>query len=326
MEINPVLGDRRHRYGKIGILMGGPSSEREISLKSGKAVYESLVGANFDVTAVDIQSDNKEENINLLKPLGIDCAFIALHGRFGEDGQIQSILDALGITYTGSGEESSRLAMDKIASHRIFSDNALPAPKYEVLTKGSAVDPGAILKTFGLPVVVKPATHGSSVGLTIVDKMEDFKEALRLAFSFDDRILVEEYIKGREMTVGILDDKALPVIEILPKNRFFDFEAKYKAGMTDYIVPAQISERDFAKIQEAALRAHRLLGCYGCSRVDVILPKTGLPFVLEVNTIPGLTATSLLPKAAKTVGIDFNTLCLKLIKLAYEKKQESIKP
>lgn len=322
MGMNKINSDK---LGRIGILMGGPSSEREISLKSGKAVYEALSGTNIDVKAIDIQSDNEEINIDLLRPIGIDCAFIALHGRFGEDGQIQRILDKLGIIYTGSGEEASRLAMDKIASHRIFSDNALASPKYEVLLKGCSVDVEGILRSFDLPVVVKPATHGSSVGLTIVDKKEDLREALRLAFSFDDRILVEEYIKGREMTVGILEDKALPVVEILPKKRFFDFEAKYKAGMSDYIVPAQISEEEKKKVQEMALRAHKLLGCCGCSRVDVILPRNGSPFVLEVNTIPGLTATSLLPKAAKTVGIDFKALCLKLIQLAYEKKQESVR-
>ncbi|MDD4895103.1 MAG: D-alanine--D-alanine ligase [Candidatus Omnitrophica bacterium] len=307
-------------FGRIGVLMGGPSTEREISLKSGKAVYESLSQAGFEVSAIDIKTDGRDENIKLIESLGIDVAFIALHGRFGEDGQIQEILDTLKIPYTGSGVKASRLAMDKIASRKIFEASGLSVPRYkteEKVSYDSARERG--FNGFVLPLVIKPASHGSSIGLSIIEKEEYLDKALELAFSFDERIIIEEYIRGREVTVGILDEKFLPVIEIIPKKGFFDYEAKYHAGLTDYMVPAELPDEIAARIQEAALSAHKLLGCCGCSRVDLIIDSSNTPFVLEVNTIPGMTATSLLPKAAKVAGIDFSRLCTKLIELAYEK-------
>lgn len=307
------------KFGKIGILMGGPSSERDISLKSGQAVYDNLKGAGFDVVAIDIVTDNILANKKLIRSHNINCAFVALHGRFGEDGQVQKLLDALKMPYTGSGVKASRLAIDKIASRYIFEKNKLNVPKYKILKRAKHAK-DYTLKGFKLPLVIKPATHGSSIGLSIIDKKSDFKKAVDIAFSFDRNIIIEEYISGREITVGILEDKALPVIEIVPKNRFFDFEAKYHSGMTEYIVPAQIGISLAKKSQKAALSAHRLLGCFGCSRVDIILDKDNTPFVLEVNTIPGLTSTSLLPKAAKVKGIDFTKLCVKLLRLAYAKK------
>jgi len=309
-------------FGKIGVLMGGPSTEREISLKSGKAVYESLNQAGLEVVAIEIKTDRREENARLIKSHGIDIAFIALHGRFGEDGQIQEILDTLGIPYTGSGVAASRLGMDKIASRKIFEASGLAVPRYKVedrLSYNANWKPQH--NGFTLPLVVKPASHGSSIGLSIVDREENLDKSVDLAFSFDERIIIEEYIRGREVTVGILDEKALPVIEIIPKKRFFDYEAKYQTGMTEYVVPAELKEEIAQNIQKAALSAHKLLGCYGCSRVDMILSHEDIPFVLEVNSIPGLTLTSLLPKAAKAVGIDYLHLCIKLIQLAYEKTQ-----
>lgn len=308
------------KFGKIGVLMGGPSTEREISLKSGKAVYDSLIQEGFNAVAIDIKSEGQEENTRLIKSQEIDIAFIALHGRFGEDGQMQGILDTMGIPYTGSGVRASRLAMDKIASRTIFESSGLAVPRYKAEDRISYNANWKIHNNdFALPLVVKPATHGSSIGLTIVDRKENLDKSVDLAFSFDETIIIEEYIRGREVTVGILDEKPLPVIEIIPKNRFFDYEAKYEAGMTDYVVPAQLGDAVAQNIQETALSAHKLLGCYGCSRVDMILSNDKIPFVLEVNTIPGLTKTSLLPKAAKVVGIDFQHLCVKLIELAYEK-------
>ncbi len=309
------------QLGRIGILMGGSSTEREVSLKSGKAVLESLKKAGVDALGIDITTDNHQETAELIKLQNIDCAFLALHGRFGEDGQIQSILDSLKIPYTGSGANASRLAMDKVASRKLFKKQGLNVPKDLVLSKITGYDKSAILKEFGYPLVIKPATHGSSVGLTIVDKEEDLARAIDLAFSFDERVLVEEYVSGIESTVGILDGRVLPVVEIVPKNRFFDYEAKYKHGMTDYIVPARFHGDIILKLQESAYKAHTVLGCYGCSRVDIILSKDNLPFVLEVNTIPGMTETSLLPKAALVTGIDFTQLCIRLIELAYEKAQ-----
>ncbi|MDD5166278.1 MAG: D-alanine--D-alanine ligase [Candidatus Omnitrophica bacterium] len=308
---------KENKFGRVGVLMGGPSSEREISLKSGKAVYAALKESGIEVSAIDIQTDNVEENIRLLKSKKIDCAFLALHGRFGEDGSMQQILEDIKIPYTGSGVSASRLAMDKIASRKIFQDHGLKVPQYEVV-KGNA--DWEMDSDFVFPLVVKPATHGSSIGLSIVDKKEYLEEAVNLAFSFDHKVIIEEYIEGREVTVGILEEKPLAVIEIISKRRFFDYEAKYQAGMTDYIVPAKIEKKLSGKIQDIALLAHKLLGCSGCSRVDIILDKYNIPFVLEVNTIPGMTETSLLPKAAKIEGISFNALCIKLIRLAYEKK------
>lgn len=308
-----------NRFGRIGVLMGGPSTEREISLKSGKAVYESLKQFGFDVVYIDIKTDSREENIRLIKSYRINCAFIALHGCFGEDGQMQEILDNLKIPYTGSGVMASRLAMDKIASRKIFEIHGLNVPKYKIVDLYSYSANLNICDNLKFPLVIKPVTHGSSIGLSIVDKKENLDKAVELAFRFDKRLLIEEYIKGREITVGILGNEALPVIEIIPKKRFFDYQAKYQPGMTDYVVPAKLERELTKKIKDAALSSHRLLDCFGCSRVDMILSQNNIPFVLEVNTIPGLTQTSLLPKAAKTVGIEFSQLCIKLLELAYER-------
>ncbi|MDD5044746.1 MAG: D-alanine--D-alanine ligase [Candidatus Omnitrophica bacterium] len=307
-----------NNFGKIGVLLGGPSAEREISLKSGRAVYKALSDAGYDVVLIDIVDDDIKSNAILLKESAIDVAFIALHGHFGEDGPMQSILEELDIPYTGSGPMASKLAMDKIASRKIFKSRGLSVPKcLEVDDKAYRMD-----DALSLPVVVKPATNGSSIGLSIVENKNDFAKALETALSLDSRAIVEEYIKGREFTVGILNEKALPVIEVKPHNKFFDFEAKYKSGMTDYIVPAQIDERLSERAKEVGLAAHRALGCRGFSRVDMILGSDDNFYVLELNSIPGLTETSLLPKAARCVGIDFLKLCLILIEGAYEKNKD----
>ena len=306
-------------FGRIGVLMGGASSEREISLKSGKAVYEALKKSSLDVIPIDITTESAEENIRLINSCNIDCAFLALHGRFGEDGAIQKILEEMNLPYTGSGVIASKLAMDKAASRKIFEANDLHVPKYEEISKNSYNGGFDIDGKLQIPLVIKPVTHGSSIGLSIIDNKEGLSRAIGLAFEYDERALVEEYIKGRELTVGILDGLALPVIEIIPKKEFFDFEAKYRLGMTEYIVPAQLDEVTALRVQEAGFAAHKLLGCVGCSRVDIILSENNLAYILEVNTIPGMTATSLLPKAARTVGIEFGQLCITLIKLAYER-------
>jgi D-alanine-D-alanine ligase len=257
--------------------------------------------------------------MRLIKAKKISCAFIALHGRFGEDGGIQGVLSKLKIPYTGSGVRASRLAMDKIASRKIFQRHRLLVPRYKIVSR---VKSGKLnFNHLGFPLVVKPASHGSSIGLSIVAKSRDVRKAIDLAFKFDNRIMVEEYIKGRELTVGILEERALPVIEIIPKHSFFDYRAKYQKGLTDYVVPARLSLKVARRVKKAALTAHKLLGCSGCSRVDIMLDERNRAYILEVNTIPGFTSTSLLPKAAKKIGIDFVSLCVKLIKLAYEKTQ-----
>lgn len=307
-------------FGRVGVLMGGLSSEREISLKSGKAVLSALLDSGIEAVGIDIITDNIEENIKLLKDYNLNGVFIALHGRFGEDGEIQEILEKIDLPYTASGVRASRLAMDKISSLKILKTGGLCVPKFKFIEKSAYLKNRAFKNNLGLPLFVKPANHGSSIGLSLVERDEELPAAIQLAFQFNERVIIEEYIFGRELTVGVLGDEALPAIEIIPKNKFFDFQAKYQAGLTQYIIPARLEEDISRKVQRAALEAHRLLGCFGCSRTDIILTKDGSPYVLEVNTIPGMTSTSLLPKAAGIAGIDFNQLCIKLLELAYQSR------
>ncbi len=312
------------RFGRIGVLMGGPSTERDVSLKSGKAVYDSLKLLHLDVVPIDITTEDEAENMKLIRFHKIDCAFLALHGHFGEDGMVQQILDSLGIPYTGSGALSSKLAMDKVASRRILEVYGLPVPEYKVLERGTFIFNKKFVSSAKLPLVVKPAAHGSSIGLSIVDRITQLKGAIESAFKFDSRIIIEQYIPGRELTVGILDNLALPVVEIVTKNRFFDYDAKYHAGKTQYIVPADLEKGVSNSVKSTAVLVHKLLGCFGCSRVDFILGHNNTAYVLELNSIPGFTPTSLLPKAAKVAGIEFHELCIKLIELAYEKAKTDI--
>ena len=300
----------KRKIGRIGVLMGGPSSERDISLKSGKAVYQALKGEGLDVLPLDIRSNSLKK----IKQAKISCAFIALHGKFGEDGTIQKILESLRIPYTGSGVIASRLCLDKIASRRIFKQHNIPVPEYNILHCRSW---RKRLKELRLefPVVVKPSTQGSSIGITFVDRASKLNRAINCAFKYDDTIIIEKYIKGREITVGILNDKPLPVVEIVPKKSFFDFQAKYEKGQSDYIVPAKLPQKCSRKAQGLGLLAHQALGCRTFSRVDMIL-RGFEPFVLEVNSIPGLTSTSLLPMAAQARGINFAELCLKIAQSA----------
>lgn len=298
----------KDKVGRIGVLMGGASSEREVSLKSGEAVYQALKGAGLDVVPLDIHNNNSLEEI---KQAEISCAFIALHGKFGEDGTIQEALESLDIPYAGSRATASRLCLDKVASKRIFKQHNIAAPEYNILERASWKKH---LKELNLqfPVVVKPSSQGSSIGITFVDKAPDLEGALDEAFNYDDVVIVERYIKGREITVGILEDKALPVVEIVPKMRFFDFQAKYTKGASSYIVPAKLPQSCYKEAQKAALLAHQALGCRNFSRIDMIL-EGERPFILEVNTIPGFTSSSLLPMAALAGGISFRELCLKII-------------
>ena len=308
-------------FGKVGVLMGGISSEREISLKSGAAVLDALKSAGVNAIGIDIKSEDAAWFSKIFKTERLDCAFIALHGRFGEDGQIQKILEDINIPYTGSGVQSSKLAMDKIASLKVLAENGLTIPRWEFFSRQDYRASGDLNLRLDFPLVVKPANHGSSIGLSIVDSPDKLRKAFELAFEYDQRIVVQQYIKGRELTVGVLAEQALPVIEIIPKNAYFDFQAKYQSGLTEYIVPAQLDELLGKKVQQAGLLAHQTLGCFGCSRADMILSPDGVVYLLEVNTIPGMTATSLLPKAAKVIGINFSDLCLKLLSLAYEKAE-----
>lgn len=306
----------KERFGRIGILAGGPSSEREISLRSGRAVYNALIEKGLDAVFLDIG-----DNIHgIIKNNAIDIAFIALHGRFGEDGTIQRILEEAGIAYTGSGVEASRLALDKVEAKRIFVESGIPTPRYIVLEENDyEIDK---FQALDLPVVVKPQFEGSSIGLSIVREMRYFKSAIDEACKYGGKVIVEEYIDGREITVGILDDKPLPVIEIVAKNKVYDYGAKYQDPETRYLVPAPIEKHIYEKAQGLGRLAHTALGCRSFSRVDMMLDKRGDIFILEVNTIPGMTERSLLPKAAMVEGLDFGDLCIKLIENALKKKAE----
>ncbi len=310
---------------RVGVLAGGASSEREISLKSGRAVHNALIQEGIDAFFLDVR-----DNIyDIIRSERMDVAFIALHGAFGEDGTVQRILDSAGIPYTGSGEEASRRALDKIASKEIFIKHGIPTPRYVVAEKeqwkrycnGRA---GLNLPYHGeFPVVVKPQLEGSSIGLTVVKEERELESALAKAFEYGPKVLIEEYIAGRELTVSVLGEEVLPVIEIVPKKRIYDYKAKYTDPDTQYLVPAPISEAQGAHARELAKSSHDALGCRALSRTDMMMDKSGRIFVLEVNTIPGMTERSLLPKAAQAAGLDFNKLCLRLVKEAYEKAKKA---
>jgi D-alanine-D-alanine ligase len=289
---------------KIGILAGGTSNEREISLKSGGAVFDALSDKGLNIKLIDIKDAGSwADNLN------IDIAFLALHGTFGEDGTVQRILEEKGILYTGSGPEASRMALDKISSKKKFIEQGLLTPEYIVLEDGTSL----IFENIWFPCVVKPRWEGSSIGLSIVNSREEISEAITEAAKFGKEIIIEKFISGKEVTVGVLGDRALPVVEIVPEGSHYDYNAKYHSSGTRYIVPAEIDKLYTKRVQEAGIKAHKALGCEGFSRVDIRLTDDGEPYILEVNTIPGLTRRSLLPMAARAEGIDFDKLCLRIL-------------
>ncbi len=298
---------------KIGVLAGGPSREREISLKSGKAVFDALTDLDLETVFIDV----KEEDVSrVIDAADIDIAFIALHGRFGEDGTVQKILEDKNIPYTGSGTRSSRIALDKIGSRNRFAEDGLTIPEYRVVDRKGVFAEGEHF----FPCVVKPQYEGSSIGLSVVRHRDDMGEAVRKAADCGGRIIVEKFIPGRELTVGVLDGRPLPVVEIVPAEGVYDFDAKYRAKDTMYVVPAGLDEDDYKRVQEAGLKAHQALGCEGFSRVDIRFSDKGRIYILEVNTIPGLTERSLLPKAAAAAGVTFPGLCVKILMGALAKK------
>jgi D-alanine-D-alanine ligase len=310
----------RPTYPVIGVLMGGCSSEREVSLRSGNAVVEALQSRGHKVVPIDLQWEDGRE----LDGVHLDVAFIALHGRFGEDGRLQQILQKRGIPYTGSGPEASRAAMDKVEAKRLFKLKSVETPPHRVIARGDSIDlMEHAARALGYPVVLKPRAEGSSVGVTVHEDRGTLLDGAAECFRHDSIGLMEKFIQGRELTVGILDGKALPIIELRPKSRFFDFKAKYQSPDTEYIVNPPLSDLDRRRISKAAKEAHDALGCEGMSRVDLILTPFCSVHVLEVNTIPGLTARSLLPKAAAAAGYEFPDLCWKIIDLAFKRKQGS---
>lgn len=290
---------------KIAVLAGGVSSERDVSLRSGAAVHAALAAKGLDAVLLDVN----EDAVRQVRAAGADLAFIALHGAFGEDGRIQSALEAAGIPYTGSGPEACRRAMDKEVSRELFRKAGLPEPQWRVL-RGPDVPLPA---DFSLPVFIKPCRGGSSIGVTQVSSAEAWPAAYAAARAEDEKTIVESKVRGREMAVGILGDHALPAIEIRPAREFYDYTAKYSNAGTQYVFPDDLSPARLKRAQETALKAHQALGCAGFSRVDLIVTDAA-DFVLEVNAIPGLTATSLLPKQASREGIQFADLCVMMIR------------
>jgi D-alanine-D-alanine ligase len=292
---------------KVGVLMGGLSAEREVSLKSGAGVLKALIDAGYDAVGIDVGRDLAAR----LVAERVEAAFICLHGRYGEDGSVQGLLELMGIPYTGSGVLASALAMDKVFAKKIFAASGLTITPYVVVRQGNEL--AAETLPFPLPVVVKPSREGSSVGVSIVRSADALQAAVAEAFRYDREILVEQYVKGREIQVGILEGKGIGAIEIVPKNEFYDFEAKYTDGMATHILPAPMPPEQYASLLLAGEKAHACLGCSGYSRVDFIVTPDWQQYILEVNTLPGMTALSLLPEITQGAGISFTELVERII-------------
>jgi D-alanine--D-alanine ligase len=301
------------KFSRVAVLMGGDSQERDISVLSGKAVSEALKKRNYNVNNIILDKIDFKDIKEKVADLSIEAVFIALHGGAGEDGRIQNILQKLQLPYTGSGPQASLAAMNKIKTKEIFLENDITTADYMVIEKDN-IDIDAC-RSF-LPCVVKPTSEGSSVGLSIVEDEGQLADALDAAFVYSERIIAVKYIAGREITVGILDNKPLPIVEIIPHRSFYDYKAKYNDRLTRYIVPAETSVNLTKKIQGLAQKAHEALGCNYFSRVDMRLSDLNNPYVMEVNTIPGLTTHSLLPKAAEAAGYSFCDLCEKILNSA----------
>lgn len=308
---------------KIGVLLGGRSAEREVSLRTGEAIYRALLSNGYDAVKIDVDK-NIVEN---LKSKKIELAFIALHGKYGEDGTIQGLLEILEIPYTGPGVLASATAINKIATKKILLYEGLPTPEFFTITrseynqKTQAKIKEKIL-SMGLPVVVKAATQGSTIGISFVHHQDSISSAIDQAFQYDHEILVEKMVDGKEVTASVLGNEkpeVLPLIEIFSATGVYDYEAKYTVGLSDHIIPPRLPDNVQQKIKDLALKTYLAIGCRGLSRVDFMIDTTGQPYILEVNTIPGMTETSLFPDAARAAGISFETLVDKLVQLALEK-------
>lgn len=301
----------------IAVLKGGPGSERDVSLATGAGVAKALRSLGADITEIDVHGADFEV------PAGTELAFLAMHGTFGEDGEVQAILEGRGIDYTGEGVEESRIAFDKILSKERFDAHGVTTPEWEMIAPGEQ-------PKMSLPLVLKAPRQGSTVGVYIVKTEQELADALPAVAKFDDRILVEKFVPARELTIGVLGDQPLPIIEIIAKGGFYDFAEKYPflnpgAGGSgaQHVCPAEIPKELTTEIRELALRAHRSLGLKTYSRVDVMLPESGAPTVLEINTIPGMTETSLLPEMAAAAGISYPQLCARIIELSLAARRRS---
>ncbi len=302
---------QNNNFGKVAVLMGGHSAEREVSLKSGQAVLDALLRQKIDAHAVDVR------DVAMTAIVGqYDRAFIVLHGRGGEDGTMQGALKTLGIPYTGSGVLGSALAMDKLRCKYLWRGMGIPTPDFLLLMPGC--DVSAEATNVGFPVFVKPSREGSSIGMSKVDKLDDLPKAVELAWQYDQEVLVEQFIDGGELTVAILQGEALPVIRIETPNVFYDYDAKYQADSTQYHCPSGLDVSIEKKIQQIAKQTYDSVACSGWGRVDFMLDQDSNPYVLEVNTIPGMTDHSLVPMAATAAGIDFDELVLRILETSNE--------
>ncbi len=301
---------------RIGVLMGGLSSERDVSMRSGLAIYQNLQELGYDSVLIDVGRDIA----NVLKKEKVKLAFLALHGGTGENGAIQGLLEVLGIPYTGSGLLASAIAMDKEVSKKIFAYHGLASAPFIVVRQPGGAGkrrPADFPKPpFELPWVVKPAAEGSSIGVSIIREEDGLSPCLEKTFSFGRRVIVEKFVNGKEIHIGILGARVLGGVEVRPQTEFYNYEAKYSSGLTEYIMPPEIDETTYRDVKNTALSAHIALGCAGASRVDFILDENNTPYVLEVNTLPGMTATSLLPKIAGAEGLSFKDIIEEIIRLA----------
>jgi D-alanine-D-alanine ligase len=308
--------ERVRRYGRVAVLMGGWSDEREISLASGNAVLQALLRSGVDAIPIDLTV----ERARGLDLLGFDRAFIALHGTGGEDGTIQGCLDFAGIPYTGSGVLGSALGMDKLACKRLWSGTSLPSAPYRLLSPD--FDPEAVADALGLPLIVKPSRGGSSLGLTRVERADELIAAYREAGRHPGAVFAEQWIVGREYTVAILGNEPLPVIQIQTPGQFYDYHAKYEADTTRYLCPPPLESHALIELQTLALSAFAAIDGYGWGRVDLLQDAHGENYLIEVNTVPGMTGHSLVPKAAAQAGIDFDELCLRILDTSFHNADE----
>jgi D-alanine-D-alanine ligase len=299
---------------KIAVLMGGLSAEREVSLSSGAAVLDALKEAGYKVMPVVYDGPRLVQELYEIKP---DLVFLALHGKFGEDGTVQGLLETMGLPYTGAGVTGSAVAMDKAITKKLLKYHDIPTAQFVTLKKDSDA---SVVGRIGCPVVVKPSTQGSTIGMSFVYSEDELAPALKLAFSHDMEVVVEKYIEGREVTVGILDGNSLPLVEIVPKSGVYDYDAKYLTHDTTYICPAELDAALEKRLKELAKEVFSVLQGYGYARVDFRVDNDGNPYVLEMNTLPGMTSTSLLPKAAAAAGLSFGQLIELMLEGALRRK------
>lgn len=327
MRAEKTVGQRARVTGeRIGVLMGGQSSEREVSLRTGQAVHQSLLRCGYDAVAIDVSARLSQD----LKDHRVAIAFLSLHGPGGEDGSIQGFLETIGMPYTGSGVQASAVGMHKVVTKTLLAAHAIPVPPGTVIQRGHAPSLAKVLKAakLTLPVVVKPASQGSTIGVTIVRRTSQWKAALALAHRYDPEAMVEAFIPGHELTVAILGGpdgtlSVLPPVEIVAPDGFYDFSAKYQKGKTRYLCPAPLPAKIMTQIEELGRRTFQVLGCEGAARVDFRVTPKGRPYVLEINTVPGMTETSLLPMAAARAGIDYDQLVVRILQSALARAERT---